>query len=139
MKYQNLEYTFLILASNCPVKFWRSQKNLFFLSPQFRYFLNVWNIKNLEYNFLIWAGNCRVKFWRSPKNFKKINFCLLSKFCAGFYEMKVKKNRLIWGFSKKISLQLFPLFLVGILGETMTSWIPSEFNWLLIKLFSIWN
>ena len=70
---QNLEYTFLILASNCPVKFWRSQKNLFFLSPQFRYFLNVWNIKNLEYTFLIWAGNCRVKFWRSPKNFKKIN------------------------------------------------------------------
>ena len=27
---QNLEYTFLILASNCPVKFWWSQKNLFF-------------------------------------------------------------------------------------------------------------
>ena len=39
-------------------------------APQFRYFLNVWNIINLEYTFLIWAGNCFVKFWRSPKNFK---------------------------------------------------------------------
>ena len=43
-------------------------------APQFRYFLNVWNIKNLEYTFLIWAGNFLVKFWQSQKNFKIQNF-----------------------------------------------------------------